>query len=475
MTEASRGAARAHPWLPGLATAVDRPSPGTFWIVLAIAMLIPQHFYLANAMHVLSRGSEYGGSPSYGQIASSLVHSGRFSLDGVHFTTYRPPLYPWFLAAIMKLAGADWLPVAAILQSLITWFVGLLTLALVWRLTRERMAVVVGAILWAGHLFLHNDVLGQSETSLYLLFTVLFFLVLQRGSRLGVGSWMALGVLAGLAHLTRPTGALLVPILAGLALVVWRRRGVAAAASAALAFGLPLILVVLPWQWTIRRELGVVTASSSLTGGLNFYKGNNRDLLTMVPRVWYDPYHPWVVRDLRAHGIPPRDDAAVDRFLVHRTFEYIRAEPGQFAQGVMMKLFALHSPAPTPFGHADFVEGRHGELVLEHYQRVDTPARRFETVHWAIVEIGVVAFLILLARGAAGVSAGAVAPMGAFVLLTTIVHALTVGSTRYRLPMDPFLILAAAIGWGVLLRWAAGGAAETAAAPQPSPISPART
>ncbi len=142
----------------------------------------------------------------------------------------------------------------------------------------------------------------------------------------------------------------------------------------------------------------------------------------------------------------------MDRFLLGRTLEYVRAEPGQFVEGVLMKLFALHSPAPTPFGHADFVAGEGGKLVLENYQPLDTPARRFETVHWTVVMIGVVLFLVALARGAAGVSAGAMAPMGAFVLMTTIVHALTVGSTRYRLPMDPFLILAAAIAWSALLR-----------------------
>ena len=451
MNDARRGAARAQPaWARGLAAILDRPSPRVFWIAIAIATLIPQHLYLANAMHVLEHG-EYGGSPSYGQIAASIVHSGRYSLDGIHFTTYRPPLYPLFLAGAMKLAGGSWLPLSALLQSMITWLAGLLMLALVWRLTRDRLAVAIGALLWASHLFLHNDVLGQSETSLYLLFTVAFFLVLQGGARSAV-SCIGLGVLAGLAHLTRPTGILLVPILAAVPWGAWRRDGIGAAGRAALATWLPFVLVVLPWQTTIYRNFGVVTASSSLTGGLNFYKGNNRDLLTMVPRVWYDPYHPWVVRELRAHGITSRNDAVVDRFLIARTLDYIRAEPGQFLEGVGMKLFALHSPAPTPFGHADFVQGEGGKLVLENYQRVDTPARRFETVHWTVVVIGVVLFLVALARGTAGASAGAVAPMGAFVLMTTVVHALTVGSTRYRLPMDPFLILAAAIAWAALLR-----------------------
>lgn len=441
---------------------LDRLSFGRCAAGLALVMAAVQGIYLARAVRILDRAGAYGGSPSYGTLARNLLERGLYSLDGVRFTAYRPPLYPLFLAAHQWAFGTHWLAAAAVTQSAIALATGVLLLLFVRRVFDDRLAMIAAALLYLGDFFYWNEVLAQIETPLFVALVMGFFYLLARADR-PRARLAGLGMLAGLAHLTRPTGGLLLPLLIPVLAREWRRgRWPAAAVGAALA-GASFLAVALPWQLTLHRELGVATLLSSTTGGENVYKGNNPDLLTLCPYVWLDAYQPWIERELRARGTAD-DEVARDRALRAAAFDYIRGHPLAFLEGVAVKTLALHSPWPTPLGKAELVD-RGGRAALSGYRRTDTFFVRVQVLHWIVVLSGVVLYLFTGLRRAPAAERRMLGLIAMFCLLFTATQAATISATRYRLPMDPLLIAVAAAAYARALHSWADRRARPASAP----------
>lgn len=436
-------------------------------LLAAVALLVVAEAAVTwRAVRIVEREGAYGGSPSFGIIATHVLRSGRFSFDGVHFTAYRPPVYPIFLAGTMEVFDGRWLPAATALQGVLTLAAGLLLVALAWRLYRDPFVALFAAAFYASDLVLQNEALSEVEMALFLIMVLAAFLALARG-RPGTPALVVLSVSVALAHLTRPTGLLLL-VLFGFALARARSaggtRGLARAAAALLV---PFAVIVLPWQLTLHRELGVWTPLSSTTGGANFYKGNNPDVLTLCPYIWLDEYDPWMRRALVRSGVDPTDEVAADRGYRRLAVRWIVSHPGDFARALAVKLLALHSPRPLPLGKGRIVDAPGGGVRLEDFHPTDTPAVWFETVHWILVLVGLGLFAFGAWRGVGpGVRAVAV-PAAVFAALFTATHVLTHAATRYRLPLDPLFILFAGAGFAWLLRRAAkpGPAAPAGGAP----------
>jgi 4-amino-4-deoxy-L-arabinose transferase-like glycosyltransferase len=420
------------------------------WLVPTALVILAAHAsYAWRALSVIHRVGSFGGSPSYGQIASNLLHRHVYTWMGNHMTAYRPPLYPLFLAATMSVAGGEWLRAATLVQGALALVACALVMRVVWRIFGDPLATVLAGLLFALDLPLYEEVLSQTEVTLFLLIEVAFFWALAR-PRLSRGWLAALAALAGLAHLAHPTGTLLLPLV--IASAIWaprpaERRSVA---RTALAVAVPFLLLALPWQLAIYRGFRVVTLASSSTSGSNLYKGNNPDFFTLFPYVWLDDYEPWMQRLLRQHGVTG-DEFARDRFLRHQAFDYIRAEPGAFLRRAGAKVAALYSPRPTPLGKADLVD-RDGRVALANYRASHSLLRDVKAIHWCVVLAGALLFLAGLGLRPAPFAKPALWTGAAFVVAMTLIHAVVTSGTRYRLPMDPPLVAIAAAGWAGLLR-----------------------
>lgn len=214
-----------------------------------------------------------GDEADYHALAVSLATERTFAVvDGVP-TARRPPAYPAFLAGVYTATGAT--PAAGrVAQAMLGVVVVWLTAALGRRLFGDAVGLVAAALAALNPFltFISGYLLTEN---LYLVF-VLAALWLAPTPRDATSArwWRAglVGVLAGLATLTRPSG---MPMFEWMAVAVlllggapWRTRFARTAVVVA-AFA----VTVAPWCARNQRVMGGWTLTTH--GGITFYQGNN--------------------------------------------------------------------------------------------------------------------------------------------------------------------------------------------------------
>ncbi len=141
----------------------------------------------------------------YPQIAVNIVSGNGYSLDGVEPTTLRPPVYPFFIAAIYALSGVDHkntLIAQAVLNALLLF-------PLFWLAVKVSKSVAVGmatAVLFVLHTSFEIVTRLNAENMLILLmlaFIVLIYRIVAHASH-RMRYAIAAGLLAGLMGLTKP-------------------------------------------------------------------------------------------------------------------------------------------------------------------------------------------------------------------------------------------------------------------------------
>lgn len=362
-------------------------------------------------------------TPDYDEIAHNLLAGEGFVASGNWFghelRAWRAPLYPFFLAAIYGVHDSH--TAVRLVQVLL----GVVTVGLVYRLTRHlapEAALIAGwvAALYEPLVACSHEVMSES----------LFTLLLVAGVGLAVearhrtnGRWsLGAGLLLGLATLTRPVGLLALVALVAVHLAErwrdpsWHRR---LWAPALLTAG--TVLAVLPW--TVRNALvfGEFVPIST-HGGFILARSNADD------PAWRQE-HGW--------GIDPQVFVATpgeverDRRWRAEGLQWIADHPGAWVRLVVeraLRLLYIFRPdynaafaSILPFALAGL------------WRRGRDPGFRQLA---AVCGLSVAAFCLIL-----------------------------YGSTRFRLPLEPFFILFAAVavaaGWrrwgasfaGVALGW----------------------
>jgi 4-amino-4-deoxy-L-arabinose transferase-like glycosyltransferase len=249
---------------------------------------------------------------------------------------------------------------------------------------------------------------------------------------------VAAGCLAGLATLTRANGAvLLLPLL----LAAWPRpgrRALLAPAALVCAFALTIA------PWTVRNAVELhafvpvsTELGQTLAGTYNATAPANRFL-------WRGPHKlPRADRVAAAR----RDEAARSAALTRLALRYIRAHP-------------LAVPEAMVWNTVRMLElQRHSRDILGS----DVGSRRLAT-------ISVVGFAVLLGLALLGACTRAARRAPVFLWLTPLLLWLSavpfaVNFSRFRSPIDPFLVLAAACVVTPLLRRRAAEVSETARRP----------
>jgi 4-amino-4-deoxy-L-arabinose transferase-like glycosyltransferase len=365
--------------------------------LVAYAVLPAQHFFDANTYAVAGRELF-----TTGTIVSHLVM----------------PLYPAWVYLTGGFAGSAAAPILAdILLSTATIYV-------LYRLALELFASRVAALLaaFAAALYPHFvffATTGLTETA-YIFVTCLAFLLLYRARYF----WGSVALVASI--LVRPSLDLLAPVLVVVFALVVHRAGWRTAALKLGQYALVYIVLMTPWWLHNEIKYGAFVRLN-LGDGIVMYLGNNPANKTGggVCNERYcdhDGTHPaWQIRD----------PIEKNRALFQAGVEYILAEPLHFVEMAGVKFLRFWRLWP-------FDEAYRAPLIIA-----------VSLLSYAPVLLLAVVFV--LRRGAA--DGLRLAPILVYIAFLTAVHMVTIASVRYRLPLEPFLIvLAMAAAAGLALR-----------------------
>ncbi len=245
----------------------------------------------------------------YNNLAHSLLDEHCYCYAPGHPTAFRPPLWPYTIAAVYALFG-DHVAYVRVLCSIL----GSGTCVLVYFIAKDLFgrrialitgmmaAVYVGLFVWDGWLF---------AESLYIFCQTLFLLALlrlQRGSPWKTWSIVG-GVALGAAALTRPNGVLLLILLGlwGAILVVGRVLPWQVAARNLVAIALVALAVNLPWSLSTYSVTHTLLPESTVgTTLLGAYNDTTSQRGTGIYGLWWLP--PALNADIHDHS--PADEQA---------------------------------------------------------------------------------------------------------------------------------------------------------------------
>lgn len=329
---------------------------------------------------------------------------------------FYPPLYPYFLASLHAIFGS-WTAVKLVQAAL-----GALLVPAVIRVTAralsERAGLAAGAITAVYPDLVWFSAHFWSET----LFLVLLWWGFERlvtaeasGARADV---LAAGLLFGLASLTRETALYFVPIAA-----LWLLAG-AGRLRLAGAYALSVALVVLPWtlrNWVVWDAFVPV----STAGGLNLWQGNAR----MTREEVYAEYAEVPGRVAKYRYARQKGIEAIRERQPTWLFEKLREEMPRFWEANSLALDHIDREAygvvsPTPRRIAGFV---------------------FVAPYLALL----LPFALGVCAARLGRTAGLLV---GFLAYYNLLHVVTHGFARYRLPILPVVIAFAAFAL-VERRW----------------------
>lgn len=347
-------------------------------------------------------------------------------------TAFRPPLYPVALAAVYELGGG-WTA-----GRLLGAFLGVLTVLLVFvisqRLWGRRVALVAAACaaVFPPLVILNASLLSEPLFVALVLGVVLVVLRYRDDRQL---RWAVLaGFLCGLAALTRSNGLLLV---VAVVLGVWtaQPRVRRPALLASIAVVLCAAATVAPWvarnAVVFDRFVGANTQSGWLAGTYNPESRGKGP-----PGRFVAPHQLRVFRDL--HRPNDLDEAERSSRLTGRALDYVLDNPGYVVEAMASNALLI-----VDVGHDVDIDFLHEGLVLQG-RGLDSVVSPILPVSLYLILAFALVGVVVEVRGPASRRAP---PFLWAVPILMVLPALVVwGLPRYRAPIDPFLMMLAAMG-----------------------------
>lgn len=378
----------------------------------------------------------------YQGLAERLLEQGAYLSPTGAPTAIRPPLYPFYLATIYRVAGSfDPAPVRAV-QVLLGLALGLAAYRWSRCFLGERDALLsLGVALFYPSLLFY-DALLLTEVVFSLLLVLAVGGVTRYLESLDVRLAVAAGFALALAALTRSIAYPLAVPLACLFVALSPGRRLRAARGAA-AFLLAFACTLAPWAYRNHLTFGRAVPVDTM-GGLNLYMGNFEH--TPLHRAWAAVDNPPGLSWYAGHEqeLAGLNEAQKDKWASARALAYVKTHPGQTALRTVIKaanfwglereILAGLRDGFFPALRSRPVQIGLGAAILFTYAAVALAG--FCGLGWRLaaarepVDV-VVAFLLVAFTGA---------------------HALVFGHSRYHLPLIP--LLGAYAAWAVT-RWRA--------------------
>jgi 4-amino-4-deoxy-L-arabinose transferase-like glycosyltransferase len=361
-----------------------------------------------------------------GNIAYSLAQGHGFASPfrvDTGPTAWMTPVYPLLLSGLFRALGTHSFATFVAAAALNILFSGLASVPIYF--AGKRVAVIrVGATaawIWA---FFPNAILLTYESmwdaclAALLGATILSATLALDGSRRFRG-WVAYGLLWGVALMTNATLVLLVPFLFGW-LFYRARRNKTSAMNPALALGVAILCCV-PWMV---RNYEVFDAFVPLrsVAGLQLWMGNSEH----AQDIWLGTYHPIFNQEERDHYVEVGEIAYM-REKRQMALAYMATHPVREAH-LMWRRFLAVWAGGTPYPIADFL-------------RVKSLWFRYVLLFNLLASVGALCGIVILFRRRSEYAF----PVAVFPLVFPWAYYITLVEPRYRLPIDPAVMLLAAV------------------------------
>jgi 4-amino-4-deoxy-L-arabinose transferase-like glycosyltransferase len=388
--------------------------------ILAASLAIKLGFvYLANEIGLLGDEKEY-------------LALGRFMANGKGFiTNFRPPLYPAFIGAGLKLF--DSAVAIRALQALLSGASIPLVYGIASRVGGQQTARTAAALFAFDPILIGFSHLLWSETLFITLFLAGIHLLLRDPAPVRPAGWFAAGICFGLGGLTRSMLLTLMPLLLPWLLLWVRRQESPDWKKAALCFAMLTIgtcTVILPWSihnlraWEsfflvdTNGPYNILIASDPTAHRVDF--NNNWD--TRWGRIGRTPY----LLEVRKNA------SAAQQRALQMARENVAREPLRYLGGSLWQAWHLWT--------LDNFNLRH--LRMKKYPDVSGGWIAVTT----IVMSG--ATILLFGLGALGLVSMPPSPLRGFVTLalahTTLLYGVLFSLSRYSAPLRPLLAICAA-------------------------------
>lgn len=320
----------------------------------------------------------------------------------------RPPLTPFFLATIYLVTGPS--PrVAQVAMALVSAASCVLIALLGVELFGTRTGVVAGLLAAVNPFFVFLASMPLTENLGMLLYVWLAILLVRLERTSQPKDAIGAGMIFGLALLNKPAVLGALPLLVGWLLVVSRRHARRGPTLAAL-FVAAAVLAIAPWTVRNYVRLGAVIPVTTQAGGA-MYVSNGFHADYAIGRLehgatgWYDAPHPGPALD-------ESRPVEADRRRARAALEFIRTHPGKFAEQAFRKIRIFWGAYPSAI----------------------------HQISWALL-----AALSLAGAYATRHSWRQLVLIYILIVQTASIPILFSSMPRFRAPIEPFLLLLAAV------------------------------
>ncbi|HUV36830.1 MAG TPA: glycosyltransferase family 39 protein, partial [Patescibacteria group bacterium] len=392
---------------------------------------------------------------NYDTIARAIAFGGEINEK----LFWQGPLYPLFLAMVYKIGGGS-IIAAKVAQIVLGALTCVLVLFIGARIFDRKAGVIAAAItaLCGPLIFFEQELLATGWAAFWS--AALIFLILETDRRRSIGSYLTLGICAGLGTITRAT---FLPFI--IAAAIWllvrinrrgrktggitarggdhthgssstatrggdRKHGWAAVAARGGILALGFLVVAIPIAILCHTETGQFSFLPQ-SGPINLYIGNNPDTdKTLMIR----PGAEW--RDLtRLPTVHGSTGGASDRaFFMNRFWGYVKSSPGGYIAGLLGKTVQFLGSRELPRNVDIYIYRRYSRLL----SALAWKARGFGFPFGLILPFTLIGLYTYRRR--------IPLPLFLYAVLYPAAIIFVFVSARYRTPIVPVLAVPAAMG-----------------------------
>ncbi|UCF77950.1 MAG: glycosyltransferase family 39 protein [Candidatus Eiseniibacteriota bacterium] len=359
----------------------------------------------------------------YFRVAERLA-----SGQGFGASLARAPLYPYFLSAILLFTSR--LLVVRICESILSALACAIVGIVGRRFFSERVGLLAAFVcaIYPYFIYLPSAQGSDNIVTFLLLVSVLFLAGNVRGFSLG--NSLLSGLFLGLSYLGRPSLMGVVPGMAVWALFWPRAIGTPWLRRTAFIVIVASMATVAPW--TVRNYVATGNFVLIATGGgRQFWYGNSYFATGSTTE---NPEYPQELKQ-RLAALP--DEPSREKLLYREGFKFIGENPGSALKLYVRKLANLFQLYPSV----------HTSNILPRSGLARILGSAASLLLFVLASVGAV--LVFVKR-----NPGTLLPC--VVVSYCLVSAVFLTVMRYRLPVDPYVILLACVGLASFLRWPSG-------------------